>query len=137
MAGAALSDRAVVRSWREMHHPPSILVVDDEPSIREFLAFVLSDEGFRVATAADGSEALQAARRDPPDVVLTDLMMPGHDGYELIDGLRRDHVPVRGIVAMSAVHTAGDRDPRADLFIAKPFQIDQIIAIVRSFLEEG
>jgi two-component system response regulator MprA len=118
-----------------MQNPPSILVVDDEPSIREFLAFVLADEGFRVSTAANGNEALEAARRNPPDVVLTDLMMPVLDGYQLIDGLRRDRIPVRAIIAMSAVHSAGDRDPRADLFFAKPFQVDQIVAGVRALLD--
>jgi two-component system OmpR family response regulator len=117
-----------------MGDPPSILVVDDEPAIREFLAFVLSDEGFRVQTAMDGREALAAAREHPPDVVLTDLMMPVSDGYELIDSLRADHLPVRAIIAMSAVHTAADRDTHADLFVAKPFQVDQIVASVRALL---
>jgi DNA-binding response OmpR family regulator len=135
MEGAAVSERQEVRSGREMQGHPSILVVDDEPSIREFLSFVLGDEGFRVSTAADGIEALEAARQSPPDVVLTDLMMPGLDGYGLINGLRRNHVPVRAIIAMSAVHTAQDRNLRADLFIAKPFHIDQIIAAVHALLE--
>lgn len=117
-----------------MGNPPSILVVDDEPAIREFLAFVLGDEGFRVLTATDGREALALARKHAPDVVLTDLMMPVADGYELIDNLRTGDVPVRAIIAMSAVHTAGDRDPRADLFVAKPFQVDQIVESVRALL---
>ena len=118
-----------------MGNPPSILVVDDEPAIREFLTFVLSDEGFRVLTAPDGREALAVARARRPDVVLTDLMMPVSDGYELIKNLRASHVPVRAIIAMSAVHTAGERDPRADLFVAKPFQVDQIVASVRALLK--
>jgi two-component system, OmpR family, response regulator len=113
---------------------PAVLIVDDEPSIREFLAFVLEDEGFEVATAADGRQALQQAREHPPDVVLTDLMMPVVDGYELINGLRREGVPVRAIIAMSAVQAAADCPPAADLFVSKPFQIEQIIASVRALL---
>ena len=113
---------------------PSVLVVDDEPSIRAFLASALEDEGFNVLTAADGSEALQVARRRPPDVVLTDLMMPRCDGYQLIDGLRQDRVPVHAIIAMSAVHTAAERNPPADLFLPKPFPIEQVVASVRALL---
>lgn len=113
---------------------PSILVVDDEPSIRDFLAFVLEDEGFRVITAGNGREALDLARRSPPDVVLTDLMMPVADGYELINGIRSQNIPVRAIIAMSAVSIAGDREPNADLFFSKPFEVEQILTSVQALL---
>jgi CheY-like chemotaxis protein len=112
----------------------TILVVDDEPSIRNFLAFILEDEGFQVSTAGDGQEALRMAKQAPPDVVLTDLMMPIVDGYELIKGLREAHIPVRAIIAMSAVSIAGDRSPDADLFLAKPFEIEQILSSVQALL---
>jgi DNA-binding response OmpR family regulator len=115
---------------------PAVLIVDDEPSIREFLAFVLEDEGFDVATAADGHEALQTAKARPPDIVLTDLMMPVVDGYELISGLRREGVPVRAIIAMSAVQSGGRCIP-ADLFVAKPFQVEQVVASVRALLRRN
>ena len=119
---------------RAEQQPPTVLVVDDEPSIREFLAFVLEDEGFRVATAGDGREALDVAKRQRPDVVLTDLMMPVADGYELIHGLRREQIPVRAIIAMSAVNVAGERVPQADLFVSKPFEVEQIIASLQALL---
>ena len=109
-----------------------MLIVDDEPSVRDFLAFVLSDEGFRVVTASDAHDALALVQRDPPDLVLTDLMMPGMDGYELIEQLRRDAAPVRAIIAMSAVNIAGERPPSADLFLAKPFDVEHVLACVRS-----
>jgi DNA-binding response OmpR family regulator len=118
------------------HDPPRILVVDDEPSIRDFLAFILADEGFSVDTAGDGREALDLAKRSPPDVLLTDLMMPVVDGYELIDGIREAHIPVRAIIAMSAVRTAAERSPNADLFLSKPFEIDQVLASVQAFLSD-
>ena len=111
-----------------------VLVVDDEPSIRDFLAFALEDEGFRVTTAGDGREALDLVKRSPPDVVLTDLMMPAVDGYELIDGIRQQNLPVRAIIAMSAVSIAGAREPNADLFLSKPFDVDQILASVQALL---
>ncbi|MGH2587712.1 MAG: response regulator transcription factor [Dehalococcoidia bacterium] len=108
--------------------------MDDEPSIRDFLAFILTDEGFCVETACDGQQALDLARRSPPDVLLTDLMMPGVDGYGLIDGIRAQHIPVRAIIAMSAIWTAAERTPDADLFLAKPFEIDEVLASVQALL---
>jgi len=136
MAATAFAQRAPETAHRPPGATPSVLVVDDEPSIREFLAFVLQDEGFHVQTAADGEQALEVAREHPPDIVLTDLMMPGCDGYQLIQGLRRHNIPVRAIIAMSAVHTAVERTPPADLFVAKPFQIEQIIASIRALLSD-
>ena len=119
------------------HEPPRILVVDDEPSIRDFLAWVLEDEGFRVTTAGDGREALAVAKEQAPDVVLTDLMMPVLDGYQLIDGLRREQIPVRAVIAMSAVHVAADRTPAADLFLSKPFEVEQILTGVQALLSHS
>jgi CheY-like chemotaxis protein len=128
-----MSSRAPAGATAE-RYSPSILVVDDEPSIRDFLAFILEDEGFRVSTAGNGQEALTLAKQAPPDVVLTDLMMPVVDGYELIDGLREAQIPVRAIIAMSAVTVAGDRSPNADLFVSKPFEIEQILKSVQALL---
>jgi CheY-like chemotaxis protein len=128
-----MPSRAPARTIGE-RNPPSILIVDDEPSIRDFLAFVLADEGFRVSTAGNGREALDLAKQAPPDVVLTDLMMPVADGYELIDGLREEQIPVRAIIAMSAVAIAGSRSLNADLFVSKPFDIELILKCVQSLL---
>jgi DNA-binding response OmpR family regulator len=114
----------------------TVLVVDDEPSVRDFLAFVLADEGFRVETASDGDEALKLALADPPDVVLTDLMMPRVDGYQLIERLRAEGVPVRAIVAMSAVNVAHPQALRADMFIAKPFEVEQVLICLQSLVSD-
>lgn len=116
---------------------PVILIVDDEPSIREFLAFVLEDEGFSVSTAADGIEALDAIERRHTDIVLTDLMMPRMDGFELIRQLRARNYQFRAVIAMSAIATAGDRAPLADLFLPKPFEVEQVLASVHSFTDEA
>lgn len=126
--------REPVRASGPTVRQPHILIVDDEPSIREFLTFVLEDEGYEVHTAEDGHEALEVARRDAPDVVVTDLMMPRMDGYALIETLRRTFRHVPGIIAMSAVALAGDKPPLADLFLSKPFDVEQVVASLRSLL---
>jgi CheY-like chemotaxis protein len=114
----------------------TILVVDDEPGIRLLLETVLAAEGFRVVTAENGIDALQVVESAPPSVVVTDLMMPALDGYGLIERLRTANVPMRGIIAMSAASVAGTRPPGADLFVAKPFDIEHIIASVFALLAD-
>jgi CheY-like chemotaxis protein len=112
----------------------TILVVDDEPAIREMLSIVLGEEGFHVVTAGDGIDALRVVAKESPAVVLTDLMMPNLDGYGLIDRLRGAQIPVNGIIAMSAGSVAGQRSPKADLFIAKPFDVEQVVRSIFSLL---
>ena len=68
-----------------------ILIVDDEPLIREVLAEVLADEGYAVHSAADGQEALEAIAADLPDLVITDVMMPRLSGWDLLDRVRQQH----------------------------------------------
>ena len=112
----------------------TVLVVEDEPGIRDFLSLVLAEEGFRVTTAGDGLEALRLVEREPPAIVLTDLMMPRLDGYGLIARLRAARLPVRGIIAMSAVGAAGQEPLGADLFLAKPFAIEQLLTSIHRLL---
>jgi CheY-like chemotaxis protein len=113
----------------------SVLIVEDEPLVRELLAFVLSDEGFRVRTAGDGCAALAAVEEEHPDVVLTDLMMPHMDGYELIARLRRGRLVQRGIIVMSTIVPARHHAPQADLILAKPFDIDTVVESIHSLVE--
>jgi CheY-like chemotaxis protein len=105
---------------------PLVLIADDEPGIVDFLRFALEDHGYRVVTARDGAEALTEVRRERPDFVLTDLMMPCVDGWELCSTLRRDdETHDLPIVGMSAV------DPRGapfDAFLRKPFELDALLA---------
>ena len=68
----------------------TVLVVDDEPDVRDYLAQILEDAGFRVRTAGDGIEALDAIRADPPDFISLDLVMPGKSGHKLLYELRKD-----------------------------------------------
>jgi CheY-like chemotaxis protein len=101
-----------------------ILVVDDEPGIVEFLRYVLEDHGYRVHTSGDGQEALRVIDRERPSLVLTDLMMPRLNGWELCKRLRSDptthDIP---IVGMSAVDPKG---APVDAFLAKPFELDDL-----------
>jgi len=103
----------------------TILVVDDEPAICSVLREVLADEGYRVACACDGIAALAAVERIRPDLVLSDVRMPGLSGVDLADRLRAQGIPV---VLMSA---HGRRPPRADVpYLAKPFDLDTVVSVV-------
>jgi CheY-like chemotaxis protein len=70
--------------------PKRVLVVDDEPDVRGYLRSALEDAGFAVETACDGLEALDAVRRDPPDLISLDLVMPKHSGAKLYRELQKD-----------------------------------------------
>jgi CheY-like chemotaxis protein len=85
-----------------------VLVVDDEPDIREFLASVLADAGMQVATAGDGAQALESIRAQPPDLISLDLVMPSKSGIRLLHDLRRD--PALAAIPVLIV-TGHARDP--------------------------
>jgi len=68
----------------------TVLVVDDEPNVRDYLAQILLDAGFKVVTAGDGNEAMEKIRADPPDFISLDLVMPRKSGHKLLYELRKD-----------------------------------------------
>ena len=111
---------------------PAVLVVDDEATVRDMVRDVLEDEGLRVHTATSGREAIILAIRERPDLIVTDLMMPGMTGRTLRLHLQAEprtrHIPVM-------LMTAGGRLPVEDTFagyIAKPFDIDDFLNEVLS-----
>lgn len=112
-----------------------ILVVDDDKSVRDFMALVLNTEGFEVTTAVDGEDALRkiAARR--PDLVLLDLMMPVLDGYGVLEKLRSQNAPVVVIVSAKGASTA--EAVRAGAFDAlpKPLALADLLATCRRALD--
>ena len=116
-----------------------ILVVDDEPAIRDFLRMALEDEGYSVATARDGREALDMIRRDPPDAILLDLMMPTMDGAEFL-AMRRavsagSRCPVLVMSAVDGSHAA--RELGAAGFLAKPFGVDALLRTLARIVPDG
>ena len=101
-----------------------ILVVDDDPLVRELLAAVLGDGEFELGFAEDGASALKSVEERVPDLVVLDVMMPGMDGYEVCRTLRAAH-PATRIVMLTARHGEAEHATAmaagADAFLTKPF----------------
>jgi len=115
----------------------TILVVEDDPIIRQTVEYALKRAGFGVHAVADGAQALEAAERVRPDLVLLDLMLPGMDGYEIAERLRADDKET-AIVMVTALDTERDKvrglDAGADDYITKPFSMEELLARVRANL---
>ena len=82
----------------------TVLVVDDEPNVRDYLAQILSDAGFNVQTAGDGSEAMEMIRANPPDFISLDLVMPRKSGHKLLYELRKDRALAQIPVLIVTAH---------------------------------
>lgn len=115
----------------------SVLVVDDEPGVLEGITLLLELEGFRVAQASDGRQALDRLSQTPCDLVVTDLMMPDMDGAELIDAIReRDDWKGIPIILTSTALAPGSGIPgKADAFLHRPFEIGRLVGIINLLLE--
>ena len=109
-----------------------VLVVDDDKGIRDFVRTVLADEGYEVAEASDGQDALDRCARVRPDVILLDMRMPVMDGWEFARTYRDrpgPHAPI--VIVTAALDVAKDaKDIGADGFLAKPFQLDELLDLV-------
>jgi DNA-binding response OmpR family regulator len=116
--------------------PEKILVVEDETALRETLIYTLEHEGFAVRAIGDGPAALGAARSDPPDLVLLDLMLPGIDGFEVCRRLRAEtNVPILMLTAReSEIDRVVGLEMGADDYITKPFHMRELVARVRAQL---
>jgi len=116
-----------------------ILVVDDDPEIRELLAHFLREHGFQVAVAGDGREMFAQLHKGDPDLVVLDLMLPGEDGLSLCRRLSREnHLP---IIMLTAVAEEADRivglEMGADDYLTKPFNPRELLARIRAVLRRA
>lgn len=117
-----------------------VLIVDDEPNIVELLNVSLKFQGFEVATANSGLEALEVAREFKPEAFILDVMMPGMDGYELLPKLRAEGFdgPVLYLTAKDAVeHRIHGLTIGADDYVTKPFSLEEVITRLRVILRRG
>jgi two-component system alkaline phosphatase synthesis response regulator PhoP len=116
-----------------------ILVVDDDKSIVKVLTAYLEQSGYQVFTAYDGEKALLTLRRERPDLVILDLMMPGRDGYEVTNLVRNDRsLSATPIIMLTARVEDSDKivglELGADDYITKPFNAREVVARVKSLL---
>ena len=122
-----------------MHHPPRILIVDDSEANRDILSARLAPHGYEVVHAADGEEALAAARERAPDLILLDVMMPKIDGIEVCRRLKQDaELPFMPIILVTARADTRDvvtgLEAGADEYLTKPIDQSALVARVKSVL---
>lgn len=120
---------------------PKILVADDDLEIQKMVQAALSTIGAELITAADGHDALDKLRREKPDLLILDVMMPGKNGWEVMRELRQDEAINNTRVLMltaigKAVNAATSPLIGADDYLDKPFSFDELAERVRSLLEQ-
>ena len=125
-----------------MAKKPTILLVDDDPDIREFVTFNLAKEGYNVVTAKDGAEGVEAVKKHRPDLVLLDVMMPGMDGIEACEAIRTNPDIASTLIAFLSARgedysQVAGFDAGADDYLVKPFAVDELLARVRALLRRN
>ena len=129
-----------IQAYRDRMTPPArVLVVDDDPTIRDVLRRYLAHAGYQVELAADGPAGLDLAARTSPDLVVLDVMLPGLDGIEVCRALReRSPVPV---VMLTALGEEDDRvlglEVGADDYVTKPFSPRELVARIEAVLRRS
>jgi CheY-like chemotaxis protein len=123
-----------------MRSPNRILLVEDDSSLRDTLADVLSDEGFEVAAAANGREALDKLAASHPDLILLDLVMPVMDGWAFREEQRKipdlASIPTVVLSATSPIDAPGLQALDAEAVLSKPVRMERLIGALRALLQE-
>jgi DNA-binding response OmpR family regulator len=120
--------------------PHTILVADDEPALLRLMEFVLAKQGHNLITATNGEQALAEARRQRPDLIVLDIMMPRMDGYQVAEAIRADD-DLKGTPIIMLSAKAQDEDiargleAGVDQYVTKPFSPDELTALVTNYLE--
>jgi two-component system, OmpR family, response regulator ResD len=131
---------AGLRSIIQTMRTERVLVVDDEPMVREILARYLEQDGYRVEVASDGDEALRATETTSYDLLVLDLMLPGRDGIEVFRALR-EHRDPPAVIMLTAKSEEADRilglELGADDYITKPFSPREVVARVKAVLRRA
>lgn len=123
-----------------MYIDKKILIVDDDPSIVELLKIVLEDYGFKTVSAYDGEEAIEKIKKERPDLVLLDIMLPTKDGYFVLDEIKKmPEFKILPIVIISAkireVDISFGIQKGATDYFTKPLDIDKLISRVKELLQ--
>jgi len=119
--------------------PEKILVVEDEPSLQETLAYNLKKQGYEVSTSGDGRMALDLARSFQPDMVILDVMLPGMDGFEVCRILRKEtNIPILMLTARDdEIDRVVGLEIGADDYLTKPFSMRELMARVKAQLRRS
>jgi CheY-like chemotaxis protein len=112
----------------------TVLIVDDEAPIRELLAWILKDLGFQVEEAINGREAIALAAQHPPDLVISDVMMPVMGGPELCHWVKTRLQPAPPVILISSIERHVVRGTGADAFVRKPFDLDELEQAVKHYV---
>jgi CheY-like chemotaxis protein len=115
----------------------TVLVVDDDATIRQFIEMALSDQGYRVLTAENGQEALEIILRSRPGLILLDMRMPVMDGWGFAEAYRAAPPPHVPIVVLTAARDAeaSAREIAADAWLAKPFDLRDLLGLIQRFAQ--
>lgn len=118
---------------------PRILIVDDEPEACRLFSMMLALQGFRTEIASNGLEALSRVRRDPPDLVFLDVMLPGVDGLSVCRELRSNGETRDLAIVLVSGHADTESmraglDAGADAYLVKPVALDEVLQVIRRVL---